>query len=399
MGSFTGPRKPMKERIRNFTPAWHTVNMGTGAISILFHIFPYGSKTQAMQIIALSFLILNFALFIIITTCAVTRYLWFRSLWSAMIQHPVQSLYLGSFPMGFATILTASVGILYEHFGFGGPKFLYALWVLWWLDVSVALIICFGQLHIMFTRHSHSIRAMTTVWLLPVVTLIVASSTGGVIAQSLQVLNPSDALRTLAACFVLVVTGLAIALMMLTIYLHRLIVYGLPEGITIFSAFLPLGPMGQGGYSILVMGQLFRELQPLQGNEVLLTDPTTAQIINVICFCAAFVLWSLATGWLILAVLALSETLLTTRIPFKITFWGMVFPNGVYAVLTIQLSIILNSPFFRVWGAIYSVFTLLIWLYATARTVPSVWDGEIFQAPCLEDQNLGGRMLRHAESK
>ena len=67
-----------------------------------------------------------------------------------MMRHPVQSLYLGTFPMGFATILIASVGIVHGYFGFGGEGFLYALWGMWWLDVAVSILVCFGQLHVMF---------------------------------------------------------------------------------------------------------------------------------------------------------------------------------------------------------------------------------------------------------
>ena len=43
----------------------------------------------------------------------------------------------------------------------------------------------------------------------------------------------------------------------------------------------------------------------------------------------------------------------------------------------------IDSRILRIWGAIYSVFTLLLWLFAMYRTLPSVWDGSIFEAPCL----------------
>ena len=102
-----------------------------------------------MQYVALFFLILNIALFILLTACGVTRYTMFRNIWRTMIHHPVQSLSLGCFPMGFATIIMGSVTVLYEYFGFGGRAFLISLWALWWLDVALALMVCFGQLHVM----------------------------------------------------------------------------------------------------------------------------------------------------------------------------------------------------------------------------------------------------------
>ena len=59
--------------------------------------------------------------------------------------------------------------------------------------------------------------------------------------------------------------------------------------------------------------------------------------------------------------------------------------QGVYANLTISLAQVLDASFFRVWGAIYAVFTLLLWsvvFYKTAILVPNGW---IFDAPCLQE--------------
>ncbi|KAH8119506.1 voltage-dependent anion channel [Phellopilus nigrolimitatus] len=378
-------KKPLRERIRHFTPAWHAVNMGTGAISTLFHVFPYGSESRGMQTVAFFFLLLNLIFFVVLTLCGVARYTIFRGIWSSMIRHPVQSLYLGCFPMGFATILMSSVGIVYTYFGYGGDRFLYGLWGLWWIDVALSLVICFGQLHVMFTRQNHDISMMTMVWLLPIVTLIVASSTGAVIAQAMIPFDTARACLTLAVCMALVTVGITLAFAVFTIYLHRLIVHGLPEGITIFSAFLPLGPLGQSGYAFLLLGEICRDLFPLKGDAVanIFVHEMTPHIMYVMAWTIAFALWSFATCWLLLALLALGDTLLKNTLPFKITFWGMIFPNGVYANLTIQLAGTIDSRILRVWGAIYAVFTLLLWLFATSRTLPSVWDGSIFEAPCL----------------
>lgn len=86
---------------------------------------------------------------------------------------------------------------------------------------------------------------MTALWLLPVVTLIVASSSGGILAQALEKYSRSHALVTATFSVFLVTIGLTLALMMLNIYLLRLVLHGLPPGATIISVFLPLGPTGQ----------------------------------------------------------------------------------------------------------------------------------------------------------
>jgi tellurite resistance protein TehA-like permease len=231
---------------------------------------------------------------------------------------------------------------------------------------------------------------MTATWLLPVVTLIVASSSGGVIAPIIQQYSASHALVTVATSIVMVTIGLSLALMILTIYLLRLITYGLPPCATIISVFLPLGPTGQAGYSILLIGQFFNSVlpySPSSSSSRILTDPLTGKIINVICLSISFVLWSLASMWVLFAILGVQDVVRVQRskIPFKVPFWGLIFPNGVYANLTISLGQTLDSQFFRVFGAIYACFTITAWLFVATRTVLMVRTREIFEAPCLED--------------
>lgn len=170
---------------------------------------------------------------------------------------------------------------------------------------------------------------MTAVWLLPVVTLIVAASSGGVLALALQNHSHSRALLTATTSFVLVTIGVSLALMMLTVYLLRLIVFGLPPGATIISAFLPLGPMGQSGYAILLIGQYFQTTLPLDhGNSEFLRSSASGDIIHGLCVCVSLALWSLATMWIIFALLGVQSVVRRASIPFKVPFWGLIFPNA-----------------------------------------------------------------------
>ncbi|THH06526.1 hypothetical protein EW145_g4029 [Phellinidium pouzarii] len=383
------------ERTERFTPAWHAVNMGTGAISILFHTFPYGTSNRGMQIVAFFFLLLNLALFIVLTIFGVTRYTTFRGLWSSMIRHPVASLYLGCFPMGFATIIISAVGIVHTYFGLGGVTFLYVLWALWWVDVALSLLICFGQLHVMFTRQTHEISTMTMIWLLPVVTLTVASSAGAAVAQALIPFDTSRVCLTLAVCTALVTIGIMLALSLYTIYLHRLVVHGLPEGTTIFSVFLPLGPLGQAGFAYLLIGEICRDLFPLRGSSVadIFVNEMTPHILYVVAWVISFALWSFATCWLLLAFLALGDTMMKISLPFTLSFWGMIFPN---------LATTIDSEILRVWGSIYACFTLLLWTFAVFRTLPSAWDGSIFESPCLsrsEGADITDEVIVHSDEE
>lgn len=116
--------------------------------------------------------------------------------------------------------------------------------------------------------------------------------------------------------------------MILTMYLLRLIIYGIPSGTAVLSVFMPLGPMGQSAYSILLLGEGFRSALPLaDGKSQVLRQANVGEIISVLGVCTALVLWSLATMWLIYGLLAIVEVVQKTRIPFQQSFWGLIFPN------------------------------------------------------------------------
>lgn len=75
--------------------------MGTGIVSILLHNLPYNA--QWLQYISYVIFALNVVLFVTFLVISILRYALFPEIWSAMLEHPGQSLFLGCFPMGFAS--------------------------------------------------------------------------------------------------------------------------------------------------------------------------------------------------------------------------------------------------------------------------------------------------------
>lgn len=75
--------------------------MGTGIVSILIHNLPYNAAW--LQYVSYVFFALNIALFVTFTAMTIVRYTLYPEIWVAMINHPGQSLFLGTFPMGFAS--------------------------------------------------------------------------------------------------------------------------------------------------------------------------------------------------------------------------------------------------------------------------------------------------------
>lgn len=219
-------------------------------------------------------------------------------------------------------------------------------------------------------RQEQSLAKMTAVWLLPVVTLIVASSTGGLLAKALLPHSTQLALLTTTFSFVMVLIGLSLALMIITVYLLRLITYGAPDITLVLSSFIVLGkytdfhkmntinvpdsgPLGQGGYALLLHGENMAELLPLHfgGNFPFIQN--SGQMIFAVCFAGSFILWSMGIAWIIVAILSIFSVVRKGRIPFSMAYWGMVFPHGTFASLSVKMALVLDSPFYRGFGALW----------------------------------------------
>jgi len=387
--SAKAPRKNMKEIIRHFTPSWFSVCMGTGIIAILLHIFPYGTNNIILQGLALGFLILNTTLFTIFFCITVVRYIMFPSIWGLMVVHSTQSLFIGTFPMALVTLISGSATILYQDRKFGGESFLWFLWALWWFDVGVSAMTAIGHVHIIFTRQTHATENMTAAWLLPVVPLVVAASCGGVLSQQLHAISPSHALITTNVSISCLSIGLGLALMIMTMYAHRLIIHGFPPKGLMVSVLLPLGPLGQGGYAALLLGNSLKQHLPITSHTPsILSSPLSGPVFELISFAVAFGLWSFGIWWLLGSALALADAAAHFTIPFGMPWWGLIFPLGVYAVLTLQLATTLDSSFFRVFGAILACAVFIIWGIVAYRTVKNAIKGTMFHAPCLDNMTI-----------
>ncbi|KAG8975472.1 Plasma membrane sulfite pump involved in sulfite metabolism [Tulasnella sp. 425] len=325
-------------------------------------------------------------LFVAMVAMTIARYAMFPQIWKLMIHHPVQSLFLGCIPMALATIINGLIIEGHQRWNLGGNGLVYAAWGLWWFDAALSLLSNFAIFHLMVTRHTHELPTSSAVWLLPVVPSVVAGTSGAIVAGALVEISASHALlATMAASFMLAV-GLLMSFFILAIYTHRLLLHGFPSAGLAVSIFLPLGPFGQGGYGLLLIGDLFKKLLPQSTSpDSILGEPGIGMVLQAITFVFAFMLWVIGIWFLIPATVALSTS---GRPPFGLPYWGLIFPTGVYTLLTIQLGTKINSTFIHVIGSIYALVIFCMFAVISVKTIKQLRVGNIFHAPCLDDHPL-----------
>ncbi|RAH49434.1 TDT family transporter [Aspergillus brunneoviolaceus CBS 621.78] len=317
--------------------------MGTGIVSVLLNTLPYNG--QWLYWISVAIFALNVLLFA--TGCIITllRYTLYPEIFFAMIRHPVQSMFIGTFPMGFATIINMFCFVCVPAWGEWSRNFAWGLWI---FDAVFSVITAFSLPFLLMAHGSETqLSSMTAVWLLPIVSCIVAASSGAIVADVLP--NPQHALWTVIVSYILWGIGLPLALMVMVIYLQRLTLHKLPPKAVIVSVFLPLGPLGQGGFGIMKLGSAAQTIFPQTQTLTLDSGFGSGPVFYTVGFMVGLILWSFGLVWLFLAIASIARC---RSFPFNIGWWGFTFPLGVFATSTCQLGKELPSEFFRVLGTV-----------------------------------------------
>lgn len=227
---------------------------------------------------------------------------------------------------------------------------------------------------LMSEHHQRALDSITAAQLLPIAATIVAAGTGSEVAEVLP--NAQYQLATIIVCYVLWGMAVPLAFSTLVIYYQRLALHKMPPREIIVSAFLPLGPLGFGGYTILYLGRMAREVFP----KTQTIDPMAGRFAYIAGFFLALIMW----GWgLVWFVFALASIYKARPFPFNMGWWGFTFPLGVYSVSTILIGVEFPSLFFRVLGTIFGVCVVLLWIFLFVRTAMGAWQGHLFHAPCL----------------
>ena len=362
-----------REMIRQFTPNWFAATMGTGILALALPQVP--GLGPALKSVGEALWFFNIALFTLFSGLYASRWMLFGHEARRIFGHNTVSMFIGTIPMGLATIINGLIAFGLPRFGAGVIPIAE---VLWWIDVAMSLACGVAIPYLMFTRHEHSLDGMTAVWLLPVVAAEVAGASGGLLAPHLA--NMHDQFVVLTTSYALWAYSVPVAFGILAILILRMALHKLPHESMAASSWLALGPIGTGALGMLVLGGAAPTILAANG---LGSIGVVAQGTGTI---AGLLLWGFGLWWLALA------TLITIRywragVPFNLGWWGYTFPLGVYTVATFKLGTTLHLGIFGVMGTVLTIALAAMWLLVGAQTVAGGWRGNLFVSPCIATPN------------
>ena len=365
-----------RRKLKNFTLSWFSVCMSTGIVSEMLFLMPYRGPGQ--QTAGIVFFFINILLFTIFTIATIVRYCLFPQIPMLILEHPSESLYVGTVPMAWATIVNMTI---YSGAQFGTGIVTFA-WIGWWADVVMSITTCFLVTYLMISRHEHSnLKEASSLWLLPVVSAAVASTSASVLIPHL---STEHAYTTMLVAYALWGFGVFLASMILMLYLQRLIFHHLPPKQLIVSIWLPIGYLGQGVNAIISLGKeaqtLFPKLAAERGGDFVLGTGGDLFYFSGLLF--GIIFWGFSMWWLMIAIFAVLDHL-RTGFPFSMGWYSFVFPVGSLALGTLALGEGLNAPFFSVLGEIMAWGAIAMYILVVIFTIRQAYAGTLFYAPCL----------------
>ncbi len=356
--------------IREFTPNWFAVVMGTGVVALILAHFPFASSS--FYRLGMMLWIFNSALFIVFSVLYLARWFFYPEEAKQILSHPTMSLFLGTIPMALATVLNGFLS--YGVPLFGELAVLIAL-KLWYLDVLLAILVGWIVPFCMFSRQQHTLPSMTAMWLLPIVAAEVAASSGGLILNVAPDLP--NAVTILWSSYILWGMSVLPAFLILAILVLRLALHQIPPKELAISSWLSIGPIGTGALAMLLLGQAAPQV--LQQHNLYMLGPFLQHSGLFI----ALVFVGVGIWWLGIAIFA-SLHHLRQGIPFNLGWWGLTFPLGVFILALQQLALQLQWSSLTV--IVHGLMMLLLglWVLVTLKTIRGAYTGQLFFSPCLQ---------------
>lgn len=357
-----------REVIRQFTPNWFAMTMGTGIVYLILFAQPF--KFPGQHMLAEGLWIFDIALFSTFSFLFAGRLIIYPETAKPMLNHPVQSMFLGAIPMGLIPIVNGLSIFGVELFGAQALNVAHALW---WLDAALAVAIASLVPYRMFTSQHHLAEQITAIWLLPIVAPEVTASSAGVLAPHF---SHNVAQLLIGTGYVLWAMSVPLAFSVLTIVFLRLALHKLPHHDMAASSWLTLGPIGTGSLGLMLLGQA--AVGAFHGTS-LEQEAYAARDFGLI---GGLLLWGAGVWWLILAII-LTLRYQREGMTFNMGWWGFTFPLGVYTSATFTLFRLTSFVPFAALGVLFSFALVCFWLLVITKTLHGMWHGYLFHAPCL----------------
>ncbi|KAK9422641.1 putative Malic acid transport protein [Seiridium unicorne] len=359
-----------RERIEHFTWANFTCTQSTGAIAILLSETPH--QFNGLQTAGVVVFILNLVLFVLFCAAMMTRFVLHPYTIKKSLTTTPEAFFIGPFFLSIATII---IGM--ERFGVphAGPWLIVAIRVLFWMYAACTLIYSTLIPIVIFHRRLDVFKINPAIFLTAFNTML----TGTIAASIAEMQPPVQRLPIIVAGIAFQGLGWILSLIYLPWYIGSMWVSGMGEPDQRPGLFMPVGSAGYTIVSLIGCSQYLP-----QGYSYFATHPTAVEVLQVVADWVGIFLW-LFTFWLFAIALVANlpvmfpykEGRFQVQMGFKLSWWGIIFPNVGFTIATGFIGNVLGSNAIQWVCTIMTILLFAFWLMDLTLHLKAIITGRI----------------------
>lgn len=373
------PMKVLDIIIENLHPMHFVITMGVGITSGILYNFPIECIRRGSRYLGIAYFYINLACFVVIHILFILKYFIlcdrYRTSFKEVLYDHRMNVFLGCEVMGTSTL----INMIY----FMRPDWYVFVYVLWWINVVFSILVGWGVMFLMLACNKFKPEDINATILLPIVTMTVVASSGSLFSVSFMD-RPKWEISSNIITFLLFSNAVVLSIFLFSVYFGRLFIHGLPPKPAIYTCFIPIGILGQGGWAIQLnykdVGHFIAHHDGLKwmglgtdySQEILLSIES---LLNFFGICIALVLGSVGVC---ITVISFMSVIYRGKPPLFIkTMWASTFPLGTMALSFNEMFKTTNIQGFQIMGTIYSIMLFIITTYCLINTI-------IFEIPFTE---------------
>lgn len=352
--------------------------MNTGLLGILLHQFPY--KFRGSGTLSTIFWVADIVLFLTFLLVQIVRHVLFTK---SAIRQTLNSMdemcFWGTLPIAMVTVVAQAglTGTTATSWG-ASTQHSFAVFavVLWWINVFVMLLVAFTMYYLIAKRRMAAETPIPSAIFLPAVGTTTVGLVGGIIALYAEQLSSRLAVPMIVTSYLLEGFGWWIAVIIFPVFLHDLWAQGLGSPIKLPAMMMLVGPAGQAGAALNVLGTAAVKHLGSYNKGTFLTT-SSAQALQGGSMMMALLLLGFDIFWFVLVSYALVEAAFKRRLQLGMPWWSTIFPVGTLNTTFLVLGIELDSPTFRVLATGLYIILLVDYLLCWVMTVYLVRKGQL----------------------
>ena len=362
----------IRQRFRHFTWAWFTLTMSTGGLALLLSVTPH--RFPHLTTIGTVIYIFDICLFVLLCIGMVVRFAKYPGTLKHSLSHPSESLFFPTFFLSLPSIIGG-----FQIYGnpptIAGPWLTVAIRVCFWIYVGCTYLVACLQYWFLFTGELLTVQSMTPAWVLPIFPVMLSGTLAGIVAPHQP---PKYAMQIIVAGLTFQGLGIMVSVFMYSIYLGRLMQYGLPAPKARAGMFISVGPPAFTSLALITMANALPK-----DYGYFARVPSAYETLNVMALFVAIFLW--ATSFWFFSITLISVLVRIGKMKFHLTWWAYVFPNTGFAIATIDIGAKLESNAILWVGSVMTVILVGLWLFVLGMHVYAVWTAQIMYPGKDED--------------